>query len=174
MTERIKDIILKSSINSQMTQEELLVFLEKRKNNGLPKSINVGKRYLSIQNAVKSLNEFFNEELSIFDQSIFLSPSIISRCKDITYKLNNLYKEKVIKERAIWDKYWNESNMNMHNDWDNYMKIVDKRTLDLSQVDTDYRIKKESLFEGVHQFRNLIESEFFDVWLLTLKTYQYV
>jgi len=166
MSKRIKDIISKSNISSEMTQEELIVFLEKRKNNGLPKSINVGKRYLSIQYEVIKLQKEFNE-LSFNDKYYFLEDDTMKACKNITYKLSELLKDKLAKERKVWDKFWNIPSNDIDKDWDNYKQAADKRSTDLAQIEHDYKIDVENTFKGYHQFRKLIENEFFDVWLRT-------
>lgn len=130
------------------------------------KRLLLGNRYVSIQNEIIKLQKEF-DELSYNDKYYLLEDDTIKAFKNIAYKLSKLFKEKLAKERIVWDKFWNNPVNDIHNNWDEYKKNIDKRSLDLSQIEHDYKIDVKNTFEGYHQFRKLIENEFFDVWLLT-------
>lgn len=130
------------------------------------KRLLVGKRYVSIQHEVIKLQKEF-DELSYNDKYYFLEDDTMKACKSIVYKLSRLHKEKLAKERVVWDKFWNNPVNDIHKNWDNYIKNSDERSRDLAQIEHDYKIDVENSFEGYHQFRKLIQNEFLDVWLLT-------
>ena len=154
-------------VKTELSEEELNKLLDSRKNNGQPKKINVGKRYLKLQKEVLIIRDNFYQFCQL-DQNMVLSNEFVDKVNNIKNKIKEYNSSEKLELHKLYDNYFNRKSKASETA-NEFIKAYDEYQIKKSKVSQKYFTLTTELTDQLGSFKKLVLEDYFDLFLLITK-----